>query len=237
VEAKTANLSLDSISYVDLRNMTLLSYDWDTLGWVYYRLGRDAEAEKYLRAAWNLSESPDLAKHVGRLYQKEGKVRLAERFYALALAAPHTTPVSPIPGPQPNMSQSTMLNVDAMPKTRRRLQQLLRSESRAFQAVQRARRELDTVRTVRLPKLASQSRMAEFYVLFGTGPKVEAVKFLSGAEELRGATKDLAAARFDVRFPDAGKEKIVRKGVLDCEPEVSYCQFIMMTPDAVQPGP
>ena len=87
---------------------------------------------------------------------------------------------------------------------------------------------------MRLAKVTSQSATGEVFVLIAAGPKVTGVKFSSGPPELRAAMKDLSQARFDESFPDAGPEKIVRRGVLDCEPSVPYCQFILMTPDSVQ---
>jgi tetratricopeptide (TPR) repeat protein/transglutaminase-like putative cysteine protease len=231
VEQETANVSLDSLSYTDLLNVTELADFWDTLGWVDFRLGNDAEAEKYLRAAWQLSQDPEIAKHLGEVYDKEGKTQEAEKYYAFALAAPGTTAAS-APG-LGGAAPTPELSADAMPKTRARLRALLKSGAREFDAEQRARRELIQLRTVNLPKMTTSTEMAEFFVLIAPGPKVAAVKFLSGSETLRTAVKDLSSARFNVTFPDAGPEKILRRGVLDCERVVHSCQFILMTPDSV----
>ena len=121
-----------------------------------------------------------------------------------------------------------------MPKTHQRLLALLKTDSRVFGAEQRARRDLIQLRSVRLPRLTTGTATAEFFVLFTAGPKVAAVKFVSGSDALRPAIKDLSSARFNLSFPDAGDERIVRRGVVDCERVVPYCQFILMTPDSVR---
>jgi tetratricopeptide (TPR) repeat protein/transglutaminase-like putative cysteine protease len=228
-EQKTANLSLGSLSHTDLGNMEALAYFWDTLGWVDFRLGHDDEAEKYLRAAWQLSQSPDVANHLGWLYQKEGRKHEAGEYYALALSVPQSVAYSRLAR---SMGRTTQ--AEAKQGIRRRLVALLGSGSRADRAVLRARDDLTNQRSVRLAKVTSKSVMAEFFVLLAAGPKVTDVKFISGPPELRAAMKDLSLARFDESFPDAGPEKIVRRGVLDCEPAVPYCQFILMTPDLVR---
>jgi tetratricopeptide (TPR) repeat protein/transglutaminase-like putative cysteine protease len=234
-EQKTASLSLDSLTNTDLREMDALAYFWDTLGWVDFRLGHYEEAEKYVLAAWQLAQAPSMADHLGQIYQKEGREAEARKFYAFALAAPQ--PSSPdlyLFGREVGQgSQTPTLNDNGMPETRRRLLALLKSGSRADQAIWSARNKLTRLRSVQLPKLTRKSAMADLFVLIAAGPRVTAVKFISGPPELRAAVKDLSSARFDDSFPDAGPEKVVRRGVLDCEPAVSYCQFILMTPDSV----
>ncbi len=231
VERETANVSLDSLSYTDLLNVTELADFWDTLGWVDFRLGNDAEAEKYLLAAWQLSQDPDLAKHLGEIYDKEGKTQEAEKYYAFALAAPRAP--APFALGLGGAAPTPQLSVDTMQKTRQRLRALLKSGAREFDAEQRARQDLIKLRTVNMPRLTRSTEMAEFFVLIAPGPKVAAVKFVSGSETLRTAVKDLSSARFQVSFPDAGPEKILRRGVVDCERVVRSCQFILMTPDSV----
>lgn len=93
--------------------------------------------------------------------------------------------------------------------------------------------ELQDLRTVKLGKLARKHVTAEFYLLFASGPKVVDVKFISGSDELSDAGKTLAAAKFDVLFPEGGEVQIVRRGILDCEPELPGCVFVLIPPDSV----
>ncbi len=92
---------------------------------------------------------------------------------------------------------------------------------------------LQQFRTVKLGKLATKHVSAEFFMLFAPGPKVVDVKFISGSDELRGAGKTLAAAKFTVIFPEDGPVQILRRGVLDCEPELPGCMFVLFPPSSV----
>jgi hypothetical protein len=58
-----------------------------------------------------------------------------------------------------------------------------------------------SMRTIVLPKMEISGegyKSAEFAISFTKGPKVEEVRFLSGAEELRSATAKVAAGKFNV---------------------------------------
>ncbi|HSK73012.1 MAG TPA: tetratricopeptide repeat protein [Pyrinomonadaceae bacterium] len=62
----------------------------DSLGWAYYKLGKYAEAEKYLKSAARYdSGSSTIMEHLGDAYQKQGKLELAKTAWqkALSLAA------------------------------------------------------------------------------------------------------------------------------------------------------
>jgi tetratricopeptide (TPR) repeat protein/transglutaminase-like putative cysteine protease len=174
-EADTADIDLDDLSLKDIQTAPMLAAYWDTLGWVNFRMGNLDQAEKFLRAAWSLTQNSLIADHLQQVYKKQGKTRDVPRD-ALALQA---------------------------------------------------------LRTVKLGKLARKHVTAEFYLLFAPGPKVVDVKFISGSDELSDAGKPLAAAKFDVPFPGDGDVQIVRRGILDCEPELPGCVFVLIPPSSV----
>ena len=60
------------------------------------------------------------------------------------------------------------------------------------------------------------------------------VKFISGSEDLRTATKAIGALKFNVLFPDPAEAQILRRGILDCEPELPGCVFVLIPPSSVQ---
>ncbi len=58
----------------------------DSLGWVYFKLGKLAEAEKYLKDALRIDEnSSTIHEHLGDVYQKQGKTELAQNAWQNAL--------------------------------------------------------------------------------------------------------------------------------------------------------
>ncbi|MBA2493843.1 MAG: tetratricopeptide repeat protein, partial [Acidobacteria bacterium] len=62
------------------------SYYLDSLGWVYFKLGKLDEAEKYLKDALRFdASSATINEHLGDVYQKQGKLDLAKSAWQKAL--------------------------------------------------------------------------------------------------------------------------------------------------------
>jgi tetratricopeptide (TPR) repeat protein len=58
----------------------------DSLGWVYYRLGRYEEAEDYLkRSIARFSKDPTVHDHLGDVYLKQGKLKEAIEHWQISL--------------------------------------------------------------------------------------------------------------------------------------------------------
>ncbi len=57
----------------------------DSLGWVYYRLGRMDEAEKWLRKAFSSFEDPEVAAHFGEVLWVQGKRDEAREVWQKAM--------------------------------------------------------------------------------------------------------------------------------------------------------
>jgi tetratricopeptide (TPR) repeat protein len=200
-EAATAEIDINTATPEDFASASRLAAYWDTLGWAYFRNGDLDEAGKYLNAGWRLSQDPTIADHLGQLYEKEGKNREAAHAYAEAIATGHA----------PDHSQE---RVDA-----------LGGDRSADYAGAGDLQSLRIVKVALTPKPKDHAN-ADFAVLLSPGGRVDA-NFVSGSEELRTAGKALAAAKFDFPFPDQGPVKMLRRGILDCEPELKECSFAM----------
>jgi hypothetical protein len=68
--------------------------------------------------------------------------------------------------------------------------------------------------------------------LFGPGAKLEAVKFISGSDNLRSAEKTIRTAVFPVSSPDDSKARIVRRAILACSP-FGGCEIVLYNPQSV----
>jgi len=66
--------------------MGILGSYWDTVGWVYYRQGKQEKAVAYLRAAWELKPSSELSIHLGLVYEALRRPKDATAFYRMALS-------------------------------------------------------------------------------------------------------------------------------------------------------
>ena len=191
----------------DRHKWSLASY-WDTLGWVHFRQGNLEKAEKYVRASWMLGQTAVVADHLGQIYEKQGKKPSAIQMYAAALAADNGV----------HQSENT--------ETRRRLVALAGTKARADSAIVEAREHISQGRTVKVIGVGKHYGSANLLILFSAGPKVEQVKFVSGAEELRVAEKAITAAKFDLPFPDDGPTRVVRSATLFCS-QISGCMLAL----------
>jgi hypothetical protein len=96
-----------------------------------------------------------------------------------------------------------------------------------------------SMRTIALPKMEISGegyKSAEFAISFTKGPKVEEVRFLSGAEELRSATAKVAAGKFNVPFPDEAPTRTLRRGVLSCSQYMKGCTLVLYPVEVFAPN-
>ena len=208
-ERETSSITLENLTYENLRDMSGLGGDWDTLGWVYFHLGKYDMAEKYLNAAWNLFASSTIGDHLAQVFEKQGRKSDAIETYARAIVS----------GNAPENSLS-------------RLVALTGSKAAADTQVEEARADRLKRQTMKVDHSAEKQSRAEFFVLLRQGPKVVDVRFIKGAESLANVGPAIANAHFDAPFPDDGPTQFVRRGVLKCEQGAGSCDFELIPSDA-----
>ena len=189
------------------RTLSILAAYWDTLGWVYFKMSDLLLAEKYLASAWELSQDATIADHLGQVYEQDHQPQTAVRMYRLALA----------------------VNSD-LPDTQKRLDHLAPTKAKPGSVGLGG--DLSQMRTTKLPRLVPGTASAEFFFLFAPGPKLEEVKFVTGSEKLRTATKTLSATTFHVPFPPGSNARLLRRGILACYPS-SGCALVLLPPGSV----
>lgn len=67
------DLSLDHATETQIKQVNSLSNYWDTLGWVYFRMGKDDLALSYVDAAWRMHPTATKGDHLGQLYEELGQ--------------------------------------------------------------------------------------------------------------------------------------------------------------------
>jgi tetratricopeptide (TPR) repeat protein len=82
----TQRLDLKSLGRDHLDLVERLAWLWDTLGWIQFQKGNSADAERYVHAAWQLAGQPDVAFHLGQIYEKRSRLADALSFYLTAQA-------------------------------------------------------------------------------------------------------------------------------------------------------
>lgn len=220
-EDASGKVKLATLKNEDLFHESTLSSYWDTLGWVYFRMGNLEEAERYLNSAWVLSQSALIGDHLAQVYAKTHKKKQATHTFQLALSATHDSELT-------GTITDHLLQIGGHPEKN--------TVSLAGPA------ELGEQRTFSVPSLTTTHGSAEFFLLFApqsngskasSSWKLEDSKFISGSDELKDAGKALATVNFNVPFPDRGPERLLRRGVLQCYP-TTHCTFVLFPPEMVR---
>lgn len=218
-EEASASVKLDDLKVEDLQHTALIAAYWDTLGWVYFRMGNLDQAEKYLNAAWVLSQDGIVGDHLGQVYEQQHRKEDALHMYRLALSA----------------SPGTAGLADFMKKEHGRIERLGGSaDAPLFKEAD----ELRALSVIRLPRLVPGTASAEFFVLFAAdsrppGFKIESIKFISGSEKMKSVSGALTPTTFHLTFPDQGPTHVVRRGILGCF-QITGCSFVLLNPRDVR---
>jgi len=196
--ASLRNASLDQLSLRDLRSTSALASYWDTLGWIEFADGNVEKALMYAFAAWQVTQSAEVADHLGQIHAKRGDRDKAEYFYALSLNARRP-----------------------LKETRDRLSALLGGDDKMDGFVEKYRPELDKLRTITLSDFKHENAArADFFVMLAKGTNsaasVQGVKFVSGDETLKPASDVARAAKYEQSFPDDTPVMLLRRGTLVC---------------------
>jgi len=72
-EEASAKVTLSGLKPEDLRHTSALAAYWDTLGWVYFRMGNLDQAEKYVNASYTLSPVDVVGDHLAQIRKQPGK--------------------------------------------------------------------------------------------------------------------------------------------------------------------
>jgi tetratricopeptide (TPR) repeat protein len=215
LEEGLKDVKLSGLRQEQLSDVYTLAMVWDTAGWANFLAGDLAKAEKSVEASWKLCENGIVADHLAQIYEKQGKKEEAVHLWRLSLATGDQSEgvserLQKIEGPRAwkNGNTTTVLvgNTPAPAE------------------------ELGKLRTVAIAGFSRPKGTAEYFVLL-SAKGVEDVMFLSGADELSGATEAIIKAKFDTPFADNGPEKIARRGILSCSALTKpNCQLVLMLP-------
>jgi len=216
VTTSLRNAKVEELTKDDLISVRRLAAYWDTLGWIHFKKGNLDVAEKYLIAAWQVDQYSEIGDHLGQISEKRGKKEEAIRWYTLAAAGVRPT----------HASHENLARLSGRDKLELR--------------INKAKEELVEFSTIKLGTLLKGEKeklQAEFYIVLvpeATGKtKVAEVKFISGSEKLRRLASALQSATYVMSFPDETTTKIIRRGILICEPGKEGCTFILLSPEYV----
>jgi tetratricopeptide (TPR) repeat protein len=221
IASHQANLS--QLRAEDLEPTRGLAPYWDTLGWVYFKIGDLDQAERYLNAAWVLSQIAVMADHLGQVYEHQNKKQAAVRMYRFALN---------------RASVQGSRTTELVGKIRERLDRLSPGTTIGdLHNDMEITNEVSHMRTVKLPLVVTGDATAEFFVVLAQDQKsssvvVEDVRFISGSESLKPADTALRSVNFKIPLPADGRPRLLRRGILFCSAH-SGCSFTLLNPQDV----
>ncbi len=219
--AASVKINLANLQPEDLQNPRDLAADWDTLGWVYFRMGKLSEAKGYLTAAWSTMQNGEVADHLAELYEKQDNKKPAIDMYRFALN---------------RLLGQAGADADEISKVRERLENLSPGTANSISASSvEITGKLSDLRTTKLPSVSSKEGSAEFFITLARNEKtsqvvVDAVKFVSGSEDLRApAETALKMTNPGVQLPPEGNPRVLRRGVLACT-AAAGCSLTLLDP-------
>jgi tetratricopeptide (TPR) repeat protein/transglutaminase-like putative cysteine protease len=213
VEKELHESSLANVQSQTWALVVKLGQYWDTLGWIKFQQGKTAEAEKYVLAAWEVTDDLAIAMHLGRIYESQGRRNDAIDMYLAALSkAP------------PNYDLS-----DDAKETRKRLADILGGYAQVDDQVTQARKKKSPLRTVAIANPSGAQGIAQYTVIIDANSKVVDLAATNPADPLAALNDAVRAAAMPQSFPDDALKKLPRLGTLACTGAEQPCVFTLLS--------
>ncbi len=227
-EEASTKVELSKLQVEDLANTATLAAYWDTLGWVHKRMSTLDRAEKYLEAAWKISQNGVTAAHLCQVYEQLHKTQAAIQMCQFAL---YRIPMAVVP--------AMLLGSTEMEQSRKILERLQTHAPAApnGQNMMATSNAINAMNVFKLPRLVPGTASADFFILLAADPatgrfNIQDVKFISGSEKLKAFGKTLSSIHYDFPAPDKNPARFVRRGILGCY-EYTGCSFVLLDPNVV----
>jgi hypothetical protein len=211
MEQETADIALKGNKDEDYKQSVILSSYWDTLGWVYYRQGKQGKAEAYIQAAWNLKSNPEYALHLGSIYEAQLRPKDAAAIYRMALSAKN----SPIWQDEFQTRLAKLGEADAEPVPMEVTAPLQSSI---------------------LPLSPGTTEPVVEILIAAAGPPV--VTYVEGKPAHGESLTDAIQSAVGQFLPDSGPETILRRARITCVAgQASNCALHFLTPSSENTRP
>jgi len=219
IEVVEKELNDSSLSNVQSRTWGLVvqvGQYWDTMGWIKFQQGKMDAAEKYVHAAWQITDDLAIGLHLGRIYETQGRKNDAVQTYLAALV---TVPAD------------RLLNDDAK-ETRKRLSELLGSDSEADDRLSQSRKKKSSWRMVNIPNPGAALGIAQYTVMIDANSRVVEIAATSSDDPLAALNDAVRAATMPQSFPDPTLKKLPRLSTLACAAADQPCVFALVPASA-----
>ena len=226
-EQQISAIALKDVNPGTVGLLARLAAYWDTFGWIKFKEKDLQAAEKYLRAATDLSDEPTIQMHMGRIQESLGHKEAAMRCYVTALFATQMVQMKFAPQGGTGVPQPIRpLTPDEL-EAKRRLLALAGSQKGFDEQMKEGSYNRNWKRTVTVPyNEPKELEERGLVAIVEPGPKISENGNLPKME-----TQSTLLARFGERtppqsFPDDDLiTSIPRIGIIRCHTNPAQCEF------------
>jgi tetratricopeptide (TPR) repeat protein len=208
------DLSLDHATPTQMRLVNSIASYWDTLGWVYFRMGKDDRAFSYVDAAWRMHPTSTKGNHLGQIYEKRGWREDAIRTYAMAVAAA-------------DLSKRGASSPEDLTEAMGRLTQIAGQGTDVATLIEEGHAALEALGSVSVENPQKRTGSADF-ILKVVGDKITDVRQVSGEASFAQFSEALRKSPLAVHVPEESGVDILRRGTLSCNAEAGKCHFMLL---------
>lgn len=228
IEKRVGEVKLEDVDLGTVRLLGSLAAYWDTLGWIEFKKGDLAGAEKYLRAACDLTDAGTIQMHMGRVYEAQGRKEDAIYAYSRTLL--------PTTDRYFRSDSASGKSVELPPRplfpdereAKKHLARLLGGENKVVDLLKEASYNRNWKRTVTIPHVDGTDYWVHLVTMVGPGPKIEGVRKLQGTENEKELLDQFHGTTPPQLFPDAGLQAIPRVASIHCLKEPAQCEFAFL---------
>jgi tetratricopeptide (TPR) repeat protein/transglutaminase-like putative cysteine protease len=225
IEEKTSAVKLEEVNAGTSRLLGSLAAYWDTLGWIEFKKGNMAEAEKYLRAACDLTDAGTIQMHMGRVYESQG--RKEEAIYAYSRTLLPTTDrafrFDPARGKGVEIPPRPLVPDER--EARNHVAALLGGEDKIAELLKESSYNRNWNRTVTTPYTEKTHRRAQMVVMVSPGPKIEGMRTIGDEGEAKALLERFRGKTPPQAFPEAAMRTIPRVAAIHCMDAPAQCEL------------
>jgi tetratricopeptide (TPR) repeat protein len=224
IEKQLNAVKLTDLKPATLNLLRLAAAYWDTLGWIKFKQGNLASAERYLRAASDLTDEPTIQVHMGRIEEALGRKERAIHFYLTALEPTQVLTL----GLDQHGKLVPQTERKASPdekEARNRLTALAGSRQKVEELLKEASYNRNWKRTVTVPFTELQEQREQFVVILTPGPKISASVTLPEFKEQPRLLDRFGDKIPPQTFPDPNVTRIPRVANIHCLTNPAQCEF------------
>ena len=221
--------NLDATKLISLYFAQALDPVWTCLGWSALEANEQAEAEMYLRPAWQLSQNPLAGYQLARLLETKGNKVGAAHMYELA----YITSQSGLSIYVPGMDIHKMIKESYQKLTGKEMTATALNHDRYDGSLLK---ELESTNLI--PKLIGVTTLtgqALYSVMYEIGRPTKAT-FLNGDKGMNALASALEGARFPSSLPKNSKVRLIREVRVICSPYAG-CDAELLLPGKLQMPP